>query len=120
MLERADEWVPEVQVSFGAKLEIEQSMQAVQSLDFSYPQEIRGAQGSVSRPTTVEPGSSTTTGSNSASLPSGVNKTKVMKNIESLIAQKNQSKASAVAAENFAEAAKIKKEVPPPLCILAL
>ena len=97
MLERSDEWVPEVQVSFGAKLEIDQSMQAIQSLDFSYPQEIRGAQGSVSRP--VEAGSAQN--SSPQARPASVNKSKVLRNIESLIASKNESKAKAVATENF-------------------
>jgi len=109
MLERADEWIPEVQVSFGAKLEIEQSMQSVQSLDFSYPQEIRGAQGAVSRPTNVDAGSSFSGGS--PPRPTAINKSKVIQNIDSLIKQKNENKARAVTAENFVEAAKIKKEV---------
>jgi len=107
-LDRSDEWVPEVQVSFGAKLEVEGALQAVQSLDFSYPQEIRGAQGSMHRPLN---GAANQTPNPPPMQPAGVDKAKVIKNIQNLILSKQELKARAVAAENFTEAAKLKKEI---------
>lgn len=98
ILEHSNEWHPDVEVSFGAKLEIGFATDALRQLDFSFPSEIR------------------TGGSSSAALQgvpqaAAVSRAGVMQNLSNLLNQKTAEKTAALAVEDYLEAARLKKEI---------
>lgn len=96
LLEQSQQWHPDVEVSFGARLEAAAATEALQQLDFSFPTEVRsGGAAQAQHPR----------------LGGAVNKARVLQNLEALHAQKSQDKAAALVVEDFLAAASLKREL---------